>query len=43
MRRSINFGLIYGMGAFGLAQNLGIERSAATRLHRALLRALSRA
>ena len=26
----INFGLIYGMGAFGLAQNLGIERSAAT-------------
>jgi DNA polymerase-1 len=26
----INFGLIYGMGAFGLASNLGIERSAAT-------------
>ena len=26
----INFGLIYGMSSFGLAQNLGIERSAAT-------------
>jgi len=26
----INFGLIYGMSAFGLASNLGIERAAAT-------------
>jgi DNA polymerase-1 len=25
----INFGLIYGMGAFGLASNLGIEQKAA--------------
>jgi DNA polymerase I len=28
--KTINFGLIYGMGAFGLAQSLGLERSAAT-------------
>ena len=27
--KTINFGLIYGMGAFGLAQSLGIERIAA--------------
>ena len=27
----INFGLIYGMGVFGLAKNLGIERNAAQR------------
>ena len=36
----INFGLIYGMGAFGLASNLGIEQKAAQGLHR---RATSRA
>ncbi|MFO1220377.1 MAG: DNA polymerase I [Burkholderiaceae bacterium] len=27
--KTINFGLIYGMGAFGLAQSLGIEKGAA--------------
>ena len=27
--KAINFGLIYGMGAFGLASNLGITRDAA--------------
>ena len=28
--KTINFGLIYGMGAFGLASSLGIERNAAS-------------
>src|SRR6185295_14440687 len=27
--KAVNFGLIYGMGAFGLATQLGIERAAA--------------
>jgi DNA polymerase-1 len=27
--KAVNFGLIYGMGAFGLAQQLGIEKNAA--------------
>ena len=27
--KAVNFGLIYGMGAFGLSQQLGIERAAA--------------
>ena len=41
--KTINFGLIYGMGAFGLSQSLGIEQKAAQGLHRPLLRALRRA
>ena len=38
----INFGLIYGMSSFGVAQNLGIDRGDGADLHRALFRALPR-
>ena len=38
--KAINFGLMYGMSAFGLARQLGIGRGEAQRLHRALFRAL---
>ncbi len=37
----INFGLIYGMSAFGLARNLGIDGDGGQELHPALFRALS--
>lgn len=40
--KTINFGLIYGMSAFGLAKSLGIERSAAQGFIQTLFSALSR-
>ena len=40
--KAVNFGLIYGMSAFGLAQQLGIERGAAATVHRQVLPAISR-
>ena len=35
--KAVNFGILYGQGAFGLAQNLGIPRREAKGNHRCLL------
>ena len=40
--KAINFGIIYGISAFGLAAQLGIEREGSRRLHQEIFRALPR-
>ena len=40
--KAINFGIIYGISAFGLANQLGIARERGGRLHQDLFRALPR-
>ena len=40
--KAINFGIIYGISAFGLANQLGIDREGGRRLHQEIFRALPR-
>ena len=40
--KTINFGIIYGISAFGLAERLGIAEQGSGRLHQAVFRALPR-
>ena len=40
--KMVNYGIAYGLSAFGLADRLQISREEAARLHPALLRALPR-
>ena len=40
--KAVNFGVVYGISAFGLARNVGISNAEAQQFHRSLLRAVSR-
>ena len=41
--KAVNFGIVYGIGAFSLSKDIGVSRQGSRRVHQKLFRAISRA